>query len=172
MGVDWSPESEENRGSLPRSQSVRRSMVWENRSPRVEHSHTMATRQPRVSRSAPLSRSRTMLAPNFASQNSARVAGVVAKRHPGCRCQKQPWTKQTARYPGKTRSGFPGRLAPCRRYLKPRACRALRRSISGRVFLPLMPDIMRERVLGSTMSVMGRFASGSRLFHGPSRWTK
>src|SRR6056297_2102279 len=62
--------------------------------------------------------------------------------------------KTTARRFGSTRSGVPGRLRTFRRYRKPRACRARRTTISGRVSLPRMPAIIRDRVDLSTMSVM------------------
>ena len=60
--------------------------------------------------------------------------------------------KQTARNRRNTRSGVPGRLRSCRRYLMPRACRARRRSSSGTVSLLPIPAIIRERVARSTMS--------------------
>ena len=44
---------------------------------------------------------------NFASQNSLRDLGKWVFLQP-CRCQKQPWTKITARRRPKTRSGRPG----------------------------------------------------------------
>jgi len=58
----------------------------------------------------------------------------------------------TASYSGSTMSGFPGSSRTCRRNRKPRWCRALRTKISGLVFRPRMPAIIRLRVAVSTMS--------------------
>lgn len=123
-------------------------------SDRTAHSQTSATRQPAfVSSSMPLA-SRATLDSNFVCQNSALVLGVVANRHPGCRCQKQPWTRITAFHLGSTMSGRPIIPFTCRRNRNPRRCSALRISRSGRVLLCRMPAIMRERVAGSTTSAM------------------
>ena len=119
---------------------------------RNAHSQTTATRQPASSRSARFRRSRSTFTSNLACQNSSRVAGVVAKRHPACLCQKQPCTKHTASNRRNTRSGVPGSFRLCKRYLRPRACRARRRTSSGLVFLLPIPAIMRDRVAWSTMS--------------------
>lgn len=97
--------------------------------------------------------SRCLLTANFFIQNSGLVFGVVAYLHPSWRCQKQPWTKMHNLYLGKTRSGLPGRIVTCNRYLKPCAYRNLRMISSGCVFFPLIPDIMQERVLRSTISI-------------------
>ena len=107
--------------SLPRSHCSTFSAIP--RAPRLRsaHSQTIATLQPSSSSRCRLRSSRSMLELNFSSQNSARVVGVVAYGQPSCRCQKQPWTKQTARNRRKTRSGVPGRLRSCRRYRSPRA---------------------------------------------------
>ena len=121
---------------------------------RNAHSQTIATRQPVASSSWRLRQSRSTLESNFACQNSGRVAGEVAYGQPACRCQKQPWTKHTARNRGNTKSGMPESLRSCRRYLRPRAWRARRSTSSGRVFLLPIPAIMRERVALSTMSVI------------------
>ena len=51
-----------------------------------------------------------------------------------------------------TRSGVPGRVRSCRRYLRPRAWRVRRRTTSGAVSLLPTAAIMRERVAPSTMS--------------------
>ena len=121
---------------------------------RNAHSQTIATRQPAWSRSCRLRRSRSVFASNLARQNPRRVAGVVAYGQLGCRCQKQPCTKHTARNRRNTRSGVPGRLRSCRRYRSPRAWTARRSASSGRVSLPPIPAIMRERVARSTMSAI------------------
>ena len=121
---------------------------------RKAHSQTVATRQPACSKSCLLRWSRSVFASNLARQNSRRVVGVVAYGQPGCWCQKQPCTRQTAPNRRNTRSGVPGSLRSCRRYRSPRAWMARRRAISGRVFLLPIPAIMRERVARSTMSAI------------------
>jgi hypothetical protein len=55
-----------------------------------------------------LAASRATLRANLSSQNARRVFGVVAFLHPGCRCQKQPWTKITLLMDGMQMSGVPG----------------------------------------------------------------
>ena len=142
-----------NDRSLPRSHPSSISAV-PTASLRNAHSQTIATRQPASSRLRRLCRSRSTLESNFACQNSGRVAGVVAYGQSVWRCQKQPWTRHTARNRRNTRSGVPGSLRSCRRYLRPRAWRARRRTSSGRVFLLPIPAIIRERVVLSTMSVI------------------
>ena len=121
---------------------------------RNAHSQTIATRQPASSRSRRLCRSRSVFASNLACQNFGRVVGVVVYWQSACRCQKQPCTKHTAPKRRNTRSGLPGSLRSCRRYRSPRAWMARRRTNSGRVFLLPIPAIMRERVVGSTMSAI------------------
>ena len=120
---------------------------------RRAHSHTIATRHPPAARLSRTVSSRRMLAANFRCQKSALVAGVVAYRHPACRCQKQPCTKTVARNFGKIMSGLPVTSLAWRRYRNPRACNALRSVISGLVSFDLMPSIIRERVSWLTMSV-------------------
>ena len=44
---------------------------------------------------------------NFFCQNSTQLLGIYSSLHPICLCQKQPFTKTTALYFGKTISGFP-----------------------------------------------------------------
>lgn len=63
--------------------------------------------------------SRAALDANLDLQNDALVFGTLALLHPACPCQKQPFTKTTARRDLKTRSGFPGRLASCSLNRKP-----------------------------------------------------
>ena len=127
------------------------------------HSQTTATRQPASSNSARFRRSRSTLASNFASQNSSRVAGVAANRHPACLCQKQPFTKHTALNRRNTKSGFPGRFRLCRPYRIPRRCSAWRSANSGFVSLPLTRAMILERVTSSTTSTMSRLPSARRV---------
>lgn len=121
---------------------------------RSEHSHTIPTRQPAPLRRASLRQSRTTLELNLASQNSGRVAGLVANRQFVCRCQKHPRTSITARHRGNTMSGRPGNSRSCSLNLKPLACSARRKRSSGFVFAERMPDIIFDRVALSTTSTM------------------
>lgn len=66
--------------------------------------------------------SRSTFVTNLAFQNSVRVFGVVQRRQPEWRCQKQPCTKTTVERRGKTMSGVPGRSRRWRRNLSPMAC--------------------------------------------------
>lgn len=52
--------------------------------------HTISTAQPPEVNARRFARSLLVLALNFSCQNSVRVDGVVAYRHRGCLCQKQP----------------------------------------------------------------------------------
>ncbi len=143
-----------NIGALPRSH---RSSSWAMSTTaglRNAHSQMIATRQSAWRRSCWLRRSRSVFASNLARQNSWRVAGWVAYRQPTCWCQKQPCTKHTAPNRRNTRSGVPESLRSWRRYRSPRAWTARRSASSGRVSLPLIPAIMRERVARSTMSAI------------------
>ena len=117
------------------------------------HSQTIAKRHPNDKRASPTILSRSMLAANLVCQYSGCVAGVVAYRQSLWRCQKQPCTKTTAQYFGKTRSGQPLISFACTRYRSPRACSARLNTISGLVFFPLIPDIIRDRALLSTISI-------------------
>ena len=101
---------------------------------RTPHSQTVSTLQPSSASSATCRRSRARLPRNFFSQKARRVLGITASRHPECWCQKQPCTKMTAEYFGRTISGRPGRSLRCRRYLSPALCSPARRSRSGVVF--------------------------------------
>lgn len=78
-------------GEPPDSQPARRSVAAVTCSDRFNaHSQTVATRQSCSMRSRCTSRSRRVFASNLACQNSGRVEGDVAYRHPSCLCQKQP----------------------------------------------------------------------------------
>lgn len=124
------------------------------RSLRKPHSQRTSTRHP-ASRSRRVFRaSRSMLASNLVCQCLVLLAGVAVRRQFGCLCQKQPWTKITSWYLGSTISGLPGRSLTLIRNRNPCACRYLRTFNSGRVFLPRMPDIIRERVFVSTISIL------------------
>lgn len=122
--------------------------------PLTAHSHTTATRQPSSLRFASFRRSRATFSLNFCCQNLRLDEGVAASLQPECRCQKQPCTKTTARYIGKTKSGFPGKLFTFNRYLNPARCIADLRTRSGSVSHPRIPAIIRDRVLASTMSAI------------------
>ena len=76
----------------------------------VSHCQTTMTLQPSSRRAFRLARSRSTFFRNLSFQNDVRVAGVVVRRHPSWRCQKQPWTKIAFLRPGKQMSGVPGRL--------------------------------------------------------------
>lgn len=76
--------------------------------PRSAHSQTTSTRHPLSPSRLIAARSRERFASIFDNQNIGRVAGVLHIGH-AWPCQKQPCTKTTARRPGKTRSGRPGR---------------------------------------------------------------
>lgn len=117
------------------------------------HSQTTRTRQPiRVSFSETSASLSTFLA-NFLSQNSLFVCGIEAFLQPGCRCQKQPCTKITVPYLGKTMSGVPGRSLRCSRKRKPKRCSMERTRSSGRVFFPRTFDIMSLRWEGVNLSM-------------------
>jgi hypothetical protein len=113
---------------------------------KVSHSHTMSTSQPRAFNSHSLRASRSMLSLNLVSQNSARVLGLVVRRHPEWRCQKHPCTKITFLKRGKTRSGVPGRLRRWSRKRYPWACISRRTTISGLEFLALTRPMRTERI--------------------------
>lgn len=117
------------------------------------HSHSSMTRQPSFNNCSRLLASRSTFWWNFCCQNSGRVAGTVEYRHLSWRCQKHPCTKMQTLYLGRTISGEPARCLTCSRYRKPCACSNLRTFISGRVSLPRMRDIMRERNSLLTMSI-------------------
>ena len=78
----------------------------------IAHSQTTFTRHPALLSATMFRLSLATFSSNLRAQKSGLVAGVVVKRHPLCLCQKQPCTKITAPYPGKTRSGLPGRPLP------------------------------------------------------------
>lgn len=73
------------------------------------HSQTMMTDQPLASSCRQTSSSRCLLRVIFAVQNSVLVLGVVAFLQSLWPCQKQPCTKITVWYLGRTISGVPGR---------------------------------------------------------------
>lgn len=82
------------------------------------------------------------------------VAGYLKYLHRECPCQKHPCTCTTVFHFGRTMSGRPGRPLPCTLNRKPCRHRALRTAFSGLVFLPRMPDIIRDLVARSTTSVI------------------
>lgn len=116
------------------------------------HSQITATRQPRCLSASTFRPSRRTLPENFASQNATFVLGHAAAAHPLWRCQKQPWTKITARNFGRTRSGRPGSSPACNRKRKPAACSAALTARSGLVLELRIPDIILDRVFMSTTS--------------------
>jgi hypothetical protein len=141
------------RRSRPRSPAVDKAFAWVSRS----HSHTVMTCHPSSSSCLETRLSRFTFRVNFSTQNSVFDFGVVATLHPGCRCQKQPWTNMTQRYLGNTKSGLPGKPVFCTRNRKPRPWRALRRAISGFVFCDRIRDIRSERCAGVSVSTMASF---------------
>ena len=150
-------------GIVPRSHRSRSVAVSSPRASRNAHSQTIATRHPSSSSFCRLFRSRTALPSSFVFQYCACDVGVVAKRQPGCLCQKQPCTKHTAWYFRKTKSGVPGRPLSCNRYRNRRRYIARRRSSSGPLFFARILDIVRDRVSRSIMS-----RTNSHLPHGRS----
>ncbi len=89
----------------------------------TSHSQTVKTDQPILRSAATLRLSRTRLPSTFADQYAmfdfTRLVPSTQRGHP---CQKQPCTSTNTLRPGKTRSGFPGSLAPCRRNRSPLRC--------------------------------------------------
>ena len=100
----------------------------------VSHSHMIMTLQPSSRRAFRFAQSRSTFLWNLSRQNDVRVMGVVVRRHPSCRCQKQPWTKITFLRPGKQMSGVPGRVRRCSRKRYPRRWRSCLTVSSGKVF--------------------------------------
>lgn len=121
---------------------------------RIAHSQTTATRQPSARRSSTALPSRATVAANFSLQNSWFEDGTAASLQSLCRCQKHPCTKTAASKRGSKMSGRPGKSRACRRYRNPSLCSRFRRSNSGLVSRPRMPDIILERVALSTMSTI------------------
>src|SRR6266700_7307500 len=74
---------------------------------RSVHSHTVKTRHPAAFNFTRFSASFLAFLVIFSFQNAALVFGHRNDSH-SCLCHKQPCTKITARYFGKTRSGHPG----------------------------------------------------------------
>lgn len=121
-------------------------------SARSAHSQTVMTFQPFSTKAVMQAVSLVRLASSFLVQKERRLLGIRKNLQSGCACQKHPLTKTTVRHLVSTRSGLPGRSRRCSRKRNPAANRAERTSFSGRVFLPRMPDIIRERTSGVTTS--------------------
>lgn len=124
--------------------------------PRKEHSQTTATRHPEFISACVTVASFILFRPILSDQNSVRVPGS-RKREQSCPCQKHPCTNTTARRPGNTMSGLPGRSRRLSRNLNPSLCRRLRMSFSGLVSRPRIPDIILLRVAASTISAIDHF---------------
>lgn len=105
------------------------------------HSHIVMTFQPISLNSWLCLMSFSILRWNFCCQYSELVLGVVVYLHPSCLCQKQPWTKITVLYFGRTISGFPGRAVTFFRYLNPLRNKYFRTLTSIEVFVLRMRDI-------------------------------
>lgn len=118
------------------------------------HSHIVTIRHPDADSLFWVSQSRSVLRVIFSRQKLDRVLGHLNRWQP-CPCQKQPCTRTTARYFGRTISGFPGNRLSFTRNRKPRRCKAFRIISSGLVFLPRIPDIILLRTSGLTMSAIG-----------------
>ncbi len=121
--------------------------------PRIEHSLTTATRHRQDLRLWSTRASRSLLSEIFFCQNSVRVLGS-RKSGQSWPCQKQPWKSMTTRCLGKMISGFPGSSRACSRNRSPKRWSPDRSRISGLVFFPRMPDIMRLRVSEETVSAI------------------
>jgi hypothetical protein len=122
----------------------------------VSHSQTINTRQPADRSVRCTRRSRATLAANLVSQNARRAFGVVVRRQPPCRCQKQPWTNTTACRLGSTISGRPGRIrffGPLIVNRRPSPCRRRRVINSGVVFLWRTRAMSRLRWAGDKGSL-------------------
>jgi hypothetical protein len=102
---------------------------------------------------------------NFPFQYSVRVPGIDAFRHPGCRCQKHPWTSTTARSRGNTMSGVPGKSVRWSLNLKPSAWAALRTAISGVVSRERTRDIKYDRRAGVSRSMQKSSCPQPRVGH-------
>ncbi len=107
----------------------------------ASHSQTTKHSHPIAARRAACSASRSVFRVSFGSQYSCWVFGTVAKRRPGCECQKHPFKQIAFRRRPKTISGVPGKPRPWIRKRYPIACSIERKSNSGLVFLPLFPAI-------------------------------
>lgn len=121
-------------------------------SARSAQSQTVTTFQPWLTSAAVQVASLDLFAPSFLTQKERRLLGIRKNLQSGCACQKHPLMKTAVRHLASTRSGLPGRSRRCSRKRSPAANRAERTSFSGRVFLPRMPDIIRERTSGVTTS--------------------
>ena len=93
-------------------QQAKRSLIGNRDGPRSVHSQTTSTLHPVAVRATNAFPSRSRLPSIFVRQNSGRVACILHSAQP-CPCQKHPRTKITARRPGKTKSGRPGRSLRC-----------------------------------------------------------
>lgn len=80
----------------------------------------------------------------------------MAFGHPGCRCQKHPFTNTMVFHFGRTKSGRPGRLRLCNRNRRPSRCAAFRTNISGTVCLPRTALIIEDRLDFDTWSITYR----------------
>lgn len=117
------------------------------------HSQTVRIRQPRCSIDDRAAASTSWFFSILIRQNFTLDVGHLNRRQ-SWPCQKQPWARTTALYLGKTISGFPGRCRTWRRNRNPRENNPLRRSISGFVSFPRIPDIIRLRVARLTISAI------------------
>lgn len=115
------------------------------------HSQTRSTRQPARRRARWLRWSRAWFVAIFEAQNVLFVPGIRPFWQ-RCPCQKQPSTKTTVAYLGRTRSGRPGRFPACKRNLIPRPCRKLLTRSSGLVSFPRIRDIRTLRSLSLRLS--------------------
>lgn len=119
----------------------------------VSHPQIVRHRHPAFRRAATFLLSLATFNSNLRIQNSTLLFGIPAYRHPWCRCQKQPCTKTTVRYFGRTISGFPGNSLQCKRYRNPRACKYFRTVNSGAVCSPRIRAISQLRRLTDRRSI-------------------
>src|ERR1035437_3789086 len=103
-----------------------------------EHSHKLIIFQPSFFSALAAFASLAMLPFIFLSHHSVLVLGTTKYLQFLCPCQKQPCTKITVLYFGRTISGLPGRLLSWSLKRNPLACKNFLTSIAGFVFLPLM----------------------------------
>ena len=106
------------------------------------------TFQPCFSSAHWLRRSRWRFFSIFSLHHAVLVFGKRKCLQPSCPCQKQPFTKTTARYFGRTMSGFPGNclfFGPLTVNRNPQRWRMERTKSSGRVSLPRIRDITQLR---------------------------
>ncbi len=118
------------------------------------HSQTTNTLHPSEMRVDMFFASRVLFFSILSPQNTAFVLGSTKNEHPSCPCQKQPLTKTTLLYLGKTMSGLPGRRLSLVRYRSPFLNKKRLTSNSALVSLPLMERMILLRCAGEKRSAI------------------